>query len=325
MQLNKIVHHSGIIGLILISQTAMVAAIFSIVVVSPTIINNFLLLVTIWNAVTIMNAITLIQNFKWFLFSIMAVSIVGFPYFIVKPHSNIETCGNTIHKKMQPYMDSFIQMLLSLIRTIINCFEHINRFCDDHKQPNPVIDNCWCNVDETNISSGKRPRMTRNYSEECFEEPEESEETEGSEESEGSEGSDEESEESEESEETFEERDFGGEQIRRLRIYNEKNDNETEDEYLNRLVEMAEEEDKKVLDEVLDKIKTQVETEVLEEVQTEVEIEDANKVSTEVQTEVETEDANKVSTEVQTEVEIEDANKVLTDSDEDAYNRAKEV
>ena len=336
----------------------MVFGIFSIVVVSPAIINNFLLLVTIGNAVTIMNAITLIQNYKLFLFAIIAVSIVGFPYFIVdgknnKKHSNIETRVVTIYNKMQPYMDSFIQMLLSLIRTIINYFEYMNGFYEiDYVKPE--IDNSWCNVDETNIISGKRPRITRNYSEDYFEESDESEESD-----------DESFEESED--ESFEEREFSGEQLRRLRIHNPKNDNETEDEYLNRLVVMAEEEDKKalveVLTEVLENITTDVKTEVENEVKTEVE----NEVKTEVETEVKTEVENEVKTEVETEVKTEVENEVKTevepevktevepevktevepevktevetevktevetetrhsaDSDEDAYTRAKEV
>ena len=332
----------------------MVFGIFSIAVVSPTVINNLLLLVTI------MNVVTLIQNYKWFLFSIAALSLVGFPYFIVarknnKKHSNIETRVVTIHNKMQPYMDSFIQMLLSLIRIIINYFEHINGFydIDDVK---PVIDRTWCDVDETNIISGKRPRITRNYSEDYFEESEESDD-ESSEESESEESDD----------ESFEEREFSGEQLRRLRIHNPKNDNETEDEYLNRLVVMAEEEDKKalveVLTEVLENITTEVKTEVFTEVKTDVftevktevenevktevftevktEVENAvlteveNEVKTEVENEVKTEVENAVLTEVFTEVKTEVENEVKTevetetrhsaDSDEDAYNRAKEV
>ena len=337
--------YSGIIGLILISQTAMVAAIFSIVVVSPAIINNFLLLVTIGNAVTLMNAITLIQNYKWF--AIIAVSIVGFPYFIVdcknnKKHSNIETRVVTIHNKMQPYMDSFIQMLLSLIRTIINYFEYMNGFYEiDYVKPE--IDNSWCNVDETNIISGKRPRITRNYTEDSSEESEESDD-------ESSEESDDESFE-ESDDESFEEREFSGEQLRRLRIHNPKNDNETEDEYLNRLVVMAEEEDKKALVEVLTEVlenittdvktdvftevKTEVENAVLTEVFTEVKTEVENAVLTEVFTEVKTEVENEVNTEVETEVktevepevktEVETETRHSADSDEDAYTRAKEV
>jgi DNA polymerase III gamma/tau subunit len=325
----------------------MVAAIFSIVVVSPAIINNFLLLVTIGNAVTLMNAITLIQNYKWFLFAIIVVSIVGFPYFIVdcknnKKHSNIETRVVTIHNKMQPYMDSFIQMLLSLIRTIINYFEYINGFYEiDYVKPE--IDNSWCNVDETNIISGKRPRITRNYTEDSSEESEESDD-------ESFEESDDESFE-ESDDESFEEREFSGEQLRRLRIHNPKNDNETEDEYLNRLVVMAEEEDKKALVEVLTEVlenittdvktevetevKTEVETEVKTEVETEVKTEVETEVKTEVETEVKTEVENEVKTEVETEVKTEVENEVKTevetetrhsaDSDEDAYTRAKEV
>lgn len=326
MQLNKIVYHLGIIGLILISQTAMVAAIFSIVVVSPAIINNFLLLVTIGNAVTLMNAITLIQNYKWF--AIIAVSIVGFPYFIVdcknnKKHSNIETRVVTIHNKMQPYMDSFIQMLLSLIRTIINYFEYMNGFYEiDYVKPE--IDNSWCNVDETNIISGKRPRITRNYTEDSSEESDDESFEESDDKS--SEESDDESSE-EDDDESFEEREFSGEQLRRLRIHNPKNDNETEDEYLNRLVVMAEEEDKKALVEVLTEVlenittdvKTDVFTEVKTEVFTEVKTEVENAVLTEVFTEVNTEVENEVKTEVETET------RHSADSDEDAYNRAKEV
>ena len=328
IQITMIAHYSGIIGLLLISQTA---AIFGIVIASPQVttntisIFNVVLPAFITVAVVVMNAVTLIQNYKWLGATLTLASFIGIPYIIArknnKTHRDIETCINTIHNQNMMHntyisLDHFVRILFSFIRAILLCFTQ--GVCDTN-EPVSVIDKSWCNVDETNIISGKRPRITRNYSEECFDETEEREEMEESEESET-----EESEESEESEteepfeereeesEEIEEREFSGEQMRRLRIYNKKNDDETEDEYLNRLVHIAEEENRQVVNNVLadvaDKVGPQ-EIEVVDEGEIEVVDEEIDEILDEELDEVLDQSADEVLEE--------------KDSDEDAYFRAK--
>lgn len=336
MQLNKIAHYSGIIGLLLISQTAMVAAIFGIVIASPQVttnaisIFNVVLPAFITVAVVAMNAVTLIQNYKWLGATLTLVSFIGIPYIIArknnKTHRDIETCINTIHNQNMIHntymsLDNFIRIIFSFIRAILLCFTH--GVCDTN-EPVSVIDKSWCNVDETNIISGKRQRITRNYSEECFEEMEEREEREEMEEMEEMEETDEreetdeieeETEEMEEEEsetEEIEETEFSGEQMRRLRIYNKKNDDETEDEYLNRLVHIAEEENRQVVNNVLadvaDKVGPQ-EIEVIDEGEIEVVDEEMDEILDEELDEVLDQGVDEVLEE--------------KDSDEDAYFRAK--
>ena len=325
MQLNKIAYYSGIIGLLLISQTAMVAAIFGIVIASPQVttnaisIFNVVLPAFITVAVVVMNAVTLIQNYKWLGATLTLASFIGIPYIIArknnKTHRDIETCINTIHNQNMMHnayisLDHFVRILFSFIRAILLCFTQGR----DIHEPVAIIDKSWCNVDETNIISGKRPRITRNYSEECFEEMEEMEERDEIEESEEEESEIDETEESEPEgrEETFEQREFSGEQMRRLRIYNKQNDDETEDEYLNRLVHIAEEENRQVVNNVLTDVADKVGPQEIEVVDEEMD-------------EILDEEMDEVLDQSADEVLDQGVDEVLEekDSDEDAYFRAK--
>jgi hypothetical protein len=343
IQITMIAHYSGIISLLLISQTA---AIFGIVIASPQVTTNA---ITIFNvvlpafitvAVVVMNAVTLIQNYKWFGATLTLALFIGIPYIIArknnKTHRDIETCINTIHNQNMIHntymsLDNFIRIIFSFIRAILLCFTQ--GVCDTN-EPVSVIDKSWCNVDETNIISGKRQRITRNYSEECFEEREETEEMEEIEESEETDEPEEmeesEEEETEESEidETEEseivESEFSGEQIRRLRIYNKKNDDETEDEYLNRLVRIAEEENRQVVNNVLADVADKVGPQEIEVVN-EGEIEVVDEEMDEILDEELDEELDEVLDQGVDEVLDQGVDEVLEekDSDEDAYFRAK--